>query len=97
MKRWDKIDSAILKDDEEKEFLMSLLGEEKELKLLWRATKDGGAMSEFHSRCDDKGPTLTIFKANTGRRMGGYTSESWDSNSDWKEDPNTFLISFDFK
>ena len=42
----------------------------------WRASVDGWAASTFHSRCDGKGPTVTIIKV--GRYIfGGYTSVSW--------------------
>ena len=45
-------------------------------KLCWRASVDGWAARTFHSRCDGKGPTVTIIRV--GRYIfGGYTSVSW--------------------
>ena len=45
-------------------------------KRCWRASVDGWAASTFHSRCDGKGPTVTIIRV--GRYMfGGYTSIPW--------------------
>ena len=45
-------------------------------KLCWRASIDGWAARTFHSRCDGKGPTVTIIRV--GRYIfGGYTSVSW--------------------
>ena len=45
-------------------------------KRCWRASVDGWAGSTFHSRCDGKGPTVTIIRV--GRYIfGGYTSLSW--------------------
>ena len=45
-------------------------------KRCWRASVDGWASSTFHSRCDGKGPTVTIIRV--GRYIfGGYTSVSW--------------------
>ena len=45
-------------------------------KRCWRASVDGWAGSTFHSRCDSKGPTVTIIRV--GRYIfGGYTSISW--------------------
>ena len=42
----------------------------------WRASVDGWAASTFHSRCDGKGPTVTIIRV--GKYIfGGYTSISW--------------------
>ena len=44
-------------------------------KRCWRASVDGWAASTFHSRCDGKGPTVTIIRV--GRYIfGGYTSLS---------------------
>ena len=45
-------------------------------KRCWRASFDGWAASTFHSRCDGKGPTVTIIRV--GKYIfGGYTSISW--------------------
>ena len=45
-------------------------------KRCWRASVDGWARSTFHSRCDGKGPTVTIIRV--GKYIfGGYTSISW--------------------
>ena len=45
-------------------------------KLCWRASVDGWAARTFHSRCDGKGPTVTIIRV--GKYIfGGYTSISW--------------------
>ena len=60
--------------------------------LLYRASQDGFGSNNFHSKCDGKGNTLTILKAN-GFIFGGFTTKSWDSTSFWKSDPNAFLFS----
>ena len=45
-------------------------------KLCWRASVDGWDARTFHSRCDGKGPTVTIIRV--GKYIfGGYTSVSW--------------------
>jgi len=38
---------------------------------------DGWAASTFHSRCDNKGPTVTIIRVGGKYIFGGYTSLSW--------------------
>ncbi|PFX29394.1 BTB/POZ domain-containing protein KCTD6 [Stylophora pistillata] len=46
------------------------------LRLLYRASQEGFAAECFHSRCDNKGPTLTIVKS--GKNVfGGFTEQSW--------------------
>lgn len=34
--------------------------------LIYRATRDGFTSEAFHYHCNEKGPTLTLIKANTG-------------------------------
>jgi len=45
----------------------------KKLELLYRGTSHGFGEDDFHSRCDDKGATLSIVKSDTGHIFGGYT------------------------
>ena len=45
-------------------------------KLCWRATRDGWAVSTFHSNCDDKAPTVTIVKVGD-YIFGGYATATW--------------------
>ena len=44
----------------------------------WRAKTDGWAASTFHSKCDGKGPTVTIIQVGS-YVFGGYTDVSWSS------------------
>lgn len=49
--------------------------------LLYRGSKDNWSPVQFHSCCDDKGPTVTVIKVETTNRkyiFGGYTDQSWD-------------------
>jgi hypothetical protein len=62
--------------------------------LLYRGTRDGLGAQDFHSRCDNKSPTLSIFKAHDSSYIfGGFTTVSWDSTSEFKSDPNAFVFS----
>ena len=45
-------------------------------KRCWHASVDGWASSTFHSRCDGRGPTVTITRVER-YIFGGYTSLSW--------------------
>ena len=44
----------------------------------WHARTDGSAASTFHNKCDGKGPTLTIIRADQ-YIFGAYTDVSWHS------------------
>ena len=54
---------------------------------------------DFHSKCNGKGATVTIFHAKSkGAIFGGYTSISWSTPwlglaKSYKSDPNAFLFS----
>ena len=63
-------------------------------KLIYNAKVDGDKLSTYHSLCDNKGPTLTIFTTNNNLILGGYLSISFDENSGWIHDENAFLFSF---
>jgi len=50
--------------------------------LLYRGADHGYSASSFHSRCDGKGATLTIVRAN-GHIFGGYNGDSWSQNNNY--------------
>ena len=54
-------------------------------KLIFNAKEHGDKICTYHSLCDNKGKTLTIF--------GGYLSKSFNENSGWIHDENAFLFS----
>ena len=45
-------------------------------RLLSRASRDGFAAATFHSKCDNKGSTVTIVKSGSNI-FGGFTEQSW--------------------
>jgi hypothetical protein len=49
---------------------------------------------DFHSRCDNKAPTITLFKIKDGDCIGGYTAAKWYSSpgGEWVNDTNAFLF-----
>ena len=88
--------SSILTSFDEKIYFQNLI-ECKNLKLLYRLMRDGSEPSDFHRLCDNKGPTLTIFKSDNNRKFGGYLSKNWESQGEWKKDDNIFLFSVDLR
>ena len=73
-------ESAILINEDHRRVLKgwlpaALLGE---WRLLFRASRVGFAASAFHSKCDNKGPTITVVKSG-GNIFGGFTKTSWTS------------------
>ena len=77
-------DSSVLTSDQ-RQILMNWLEDTCALKeansfpcLLYRASRNGWAATDFHTRCDNKGPTLTVVKSENCI-FGGFTEKSWAS------------------
>ena len=61
-------------------------------RLLYRGTKDGFQVSNFHRLCDNKGPTLSIILTTKGNIFGGFTSVAWESVGGYVEDPDAWIF-----
>ena len=60
--------------------LLGWLDDSSSRPLCWRASEHGWTSSDFHSRCDNKGPTVTIVSVGEGLYIfGGYSDISWQS------------------
>ena len=65
--------------------------------LIYQMTKDGE--NSFHSKCDNIGPTLSLFKIKKNsytesfNRLGGFTSVNWDCSNQIKKDESAFIFS----
>ena len=55
--------------------------------LLYRGSDHGWNIIDFHSRCDNKGHTICLFKVKEGDCIGGFTTAQWLSDP-W---PGTFV------
>ena len=70
-------ESVILTNENHRSVLKGwLLSQGGKWRLLFRASRDGFAAAAFHSKCDNKGPTVTIVKSGNNI-FGGFTEESW--------------------
>lgn len=91
----NKFDSIILNETNRcDEFLKQIYEwtEGKDMKLLYRGTKDGMSVNDFHNKCDDQGPTINLFKNEKGYIFGGYASIGWKSNGGQVPAPESFLF-----
>ena len=94
-KQISNLNSKIINENEKyKKLLKTWINPLKKIKaeLLYRLSENGESYSTFHELCDNKGPTLTLFHVNDGNIVGIYTPLSWDSNSNWKNDNDTFIF-----
>jgi hypothetical protein len=88
------MNSSCTSKKEEKQFLLKLLGNKRLVTiLLYSGSIHGWRAKDFHSRCDGKRPTISLFKVkNTGECIGGYTNGQWSSSGGFVEDDNAMLF-----
>ena len=60
--------------------------------LLYSGHLHGWKYKDFHSRCDSKGRTVSLFQIEQGDCIGGYTSQCWESETKGKADSSAFLF-----
>ncbi|RIB17418.1 kinase-like domain-containing protein [Gigaspora rosea] len=78
--------------------IKSKVKQKHDFKLLIRGSQDGFLPANFHEKCDNKGPTLTVLKVKDENEiLGGYSPFSWESPSDIKfyYTHKSFLFSLD--
>ena len=71
------------------------LNKKIEFKLLFRKSRDGTNCSDFHKFCDHQGSTLCLIQTTKNYIFGGYTTISWESEINLKNDDSAFLFSLD--
>ncbi|EFC38782.1 predicted protein [Naegleria gruberi] len=91
---FEHINSKLITDKNLIRNLISLTKSKPTIELLYRATRDGFSAKNFHEKCDNKGPTLSLIKSEHGNIFGGYTSVSWQSpeNATYFPDESVFLF-----
>jgi len=60
--------------------------------LIYKASRDGFDPNAFHTRCDNKGSTITIVRSNNNFLSRGYTAVAWTSDISCKNDITAFLF-----
>jgi len=69
----------------------------KTFTLLYSATRDGCSATTFHQKCDNQGATVTVLYNPQGSVYGGYTGQSWNSNTGtYTKDQTAFIFQLNF-
>jgi hypothetical protein len=76
--------------------ILGWLGKQTKLELLYRASRDGWRATDFHSKCDNKGATVTVIKSTGGYVFGGYADVAWASTGQWQPSSNAFLFALQY-
>jgi len=90
-----KFDSLILKESNRvNEFIRKIYewSGYKNMKLLYRGTRDGMTNTNFHNKCNNQGPTISLFKNDKGNIFGGYASTDWTGANKYKSAPDSFIF-----
>ena len=91
IKKFIKVDSIILMESKnEKAFLETIYewSGYKQMELIYRGTRD----NIFHNKCDNKGPTICLYKNDKGNIFGGYASISWTNSGDGHSASDSFIF-----
>ncbi|EEE51860.1 hypothetical protein OsJ_33388 [Oryza sativa Japonica Group] len=64
----------------------------RELKCCYKATVDGFSATDFHRRCDFKGPCVVVGRTGGGVRFGGFSPEGYRSTDDYYDTLDAFLF-----
>ena len=69
------LNSKCAKELSEKIYLLELLNNKPvNATMLYRGSDHGWMAIDFHSRCDYKGPTISLFKVEDRDCIGGFTT-----------------------
>jgi len=60
--------------------------------VLYIASRDGDGAGVFHTKCDNKGPTIVVVQSTTGAIFGGYTDVAWTRSVKWGASTTSFLF-----
>ena len=89
------VDSIILKESKkENEFLQKIYDwcGYKDIDLIYRGARDGSTSDIFHTKCDNQGPTICLYKNDKGNIFGGFSSISWTNSGKYHSAPDSFIF-----
>nr|XP_022339418.1 interferon-induced protein 44-like isoform X2 [Crassostrea virginica] len=76
--------------------LSKWIGGRRKFSLLYKISRDGCSAPSFHSKCDNKGMTVTVLYNPSGTVYGGFTSQNWTSVGASVSDPKAFLFTLKY-
>ena len=90
-----ELESLILSGCENKNIYVKKIYEwtkAKNMELIYRGTRDGSNSEKFHELCDNKGPTVVLYKNEKGYIFGGFASIPWQNKGKEKSSPDSFIF-----
>ena len=89
------IDNIKLKESKKENEYINKIKEwlgNKKFELLYRGSRDGSTSENFHEKCNNKGPTIILYKNEKGNIFGGYASIPWKSEGDYQKAKDCFIF-----
>lgn len=78
--------SLLYRSDEDAEYVRGILPKHSRLELIYKASRDGWMVHNFHKATEGKGPTVTLIKSEPGLVCGGFTRVPWSDHGGYHED-----------
>jgi len=93
-----KLSSIVTEDEEDmvKKWI-NIDSKKVTFQLLYKSSIDGNRASNFHTKCDGNGATISFIESSNGLKFGGYTTTNWDQSNTYKNDKNAFIFSLNKK
>ena len=91
-----KMEKSIISKKEEIDILYTFIShlKYKDMKLIYKATRDGFSTQDFHQKCAKKEKVLVLFKSQNCFLFGGYNPVCWNNGtSGWINCENSFIFS----
>jgi len=93
-KRFKTFTGSTLVDEKCASILLSFLPPSpKGWECIYKGTKDGFQTTTFHTKCENKGETVTVIQSENGNIFGGYSPLPWANTNNYSHDTRTFLFS----
>ena len=64
----------------------------KNMKLIYRGSRDGMSSNNFRNKCINQGATITLIKNEKDNIFGGYATISWENKDIWANAPDSFIF-----
>ena len=98
---FSKYEESKIMDIYDINFMINLISSQfnrkiKKLYLCYLGTKDGDLAQNFHEKCDYIKNIIILIKTKGNKKFGGFSSESWETNSEipiHKNDKTAFIFS----
>ncbi len=74
-------DSIVLDNSDKRDKVRQFMDDERkvrEFRLAYRSSRYGYLSTDYHSKCDNIGATLSLIKTTGGKTIGGYSRANWD-------------------